>query len=175
MKRLIIPLLVLAMASSTVAADLELSIDGSRDGSGNTTETYIWEFGGAITVGVYCNTAAPASDEFYLGIVEVTGGGEWVDGTDTIYPAMGDGATVTPYDSDWWYGDTGAFISTLPGQGKWFDVDFMGLDIGDIYIYLTDHTSYVIEDAILVHRCVPEPMTIALLGLGGLFLHRRKR
>lgn len=175
MKRLIILSLVLAMASTADAADLELSVDGSRDGSGNTTHTFIWNFGGTITIDVYCNTYAPAGDEFWLGIEEYTGGGDWVDGTDTVYTPPAPMATFTAYNDNWWHFDPGGII-TNPGYiGKWCEVDFMGLDIGDIYIYLTDHTGYVIEDTILVHRIVPEPMTILLLGLGGLFLHRRKK
>lgn len=94
----------------------------------------------------------------------------------TIYPAMGDAATVTTsYDPDWLHFGTNLYDpENPPGPGKWFEVDFHCTLEGDVYIYLTDGTGYVIEDAILVHQ-VPEPMAIMLLGLGGLFLRRRKK
>jgi hypothetical protein len=40
-------------------------------------------------------------------------------------------------------------------------------------IMLLDENGAMI-DTILIHQIIPEPMTIALLGLGGLLLRRRK-
>ena len=172
MKKLLIMFLVLGMASLAQAAVLELSIDGSKDGAGNTTEITI-DICTTITIDVYCNTAAPAGDTFFLAIVAGTGDGEW-DGPSVIYAVMGNAGTLTEYTSDLWEGKTNVYDpETPPGVGKWCELDFHCTDKGDVTIYLTDHTGYVAEDAILVHQ-IPEPITIALLGLGGLFLRRRK-
>ena len=51
------------------------------------------------------------------------------------------------------------------------DILFHGEDIGDVTITLYNGLLEVLDTQI-IH--VPEPMTIALLGLGGLFLRRRK-
>jgi hypothetical protein len=47
---------------------------------------------------------------------------------------------------------------------------------GDALVYLLNGDDNVILDSITIHQTgVPEPMTIALLGIGGLFLRRRKK
>lgn len=173
MKKLFVLFLVLTMASLAQAAVLELSVNDSRDGAGNTTEITI-DISSNITVGVYCSNASAPSDQFWLGIVAGAGDGEWVADTNTVYIEMGSDASATPYNADWWYGNTGFSVEPPPTEGKWFDVDFHCTLEGDVYIDLYDETGYVLEDRILVHQ-VPEPMSIALLGLGGLFLHRRKK
>ena len=45
--------------------------------------------------------------------------------------------------------------------------------IGDVMVTLTNENFAVLDTAV-IHQIVPEPMTLALLGLGGLFLRRRK-
>jgi hypothetical protein len=49
-------------------------------------------------------------------------------------------------------------------------------DQGDVTIYLlnADTGQYEVLDTLVIHQ-IPEPMTVALLGLGGLFLLRRRR
>ncbi len=46
-------------------------------------------------------------------------------------------------------------------------------DLGDVTITLTDDTGTMVLDSQIIHQ-IPEPITFALLGLGGLFLRRRK-
>lgn len=173
MKKLLIMFLVLGLASLAQAATLELSVDGSRDGAGNTTYVQInYTVDDTITVDVYCTSAS--SDQFWLGIGAGTSDGSWLADTNAVYIEMGNDASVTAYSADWWYGDTGFSVDTPPATGKWFDVDFQcDSTDGTVYIYLYDETGYVLEDTIKITQ-VPEPMTILLLGLGGLFLRRRK-
>lgn len=74
MKKLLILILVFLIASSAAAWNLELSVNGSRDGTGNTTEITI-DVDASMTIGVYSNYTV--ADEFWLGIVADTGDGEW--------------------------------------------------------------------------------------------------
>jgi len=49
-------------------------------------------------------------------------------------------------------------------------------DLGDVTISIlnADTGEYEVYDQLVIHQ-IPEPMTVALLGLGGLFLIRRRR
>jgi len=58
----------------------------------------------------------------------------------------------------------------VPGSG--FEVDFHCTGPEDVEVVLYDESYTTILDTLVIHQ--PEPMTIALLGLGGLFLRRRK-
>jgi hypothetical protein len=177
MRKLLILMLVFGLASLANAAVLELSVNGSTDGDGNVTEITI-EISDTLLIDVYSNTAAPAPDTFWFATSDNTKG-EWYTETLTVYAAMGNAGTVTGpyvyYGGDWWYGATNVFDPcTPPGPGVWVDVVFHCLAEGDVFIHLYDAGGTTIEDSILIHQ-VPEPATIALLGLGSLFLLRRRK
>ena len=61
----------------------------------------------------------------------------------------------------------------VPGAGFLFDFHCDGP--GDVLITLNDYNTYEVIDSLTIHQVdIPEPMTLSLLGLGGLFLRRRK-
>jgi hypothetical protein len=61
-----------------------------------------------------------------------------------------------------------------PQPGTQFSINIIGVQTGTIYIGLQNPVTYANVTAPLTLTVIPEPMTLALLGLGGLFLRRRK-
>jgi hypothetical protein len=61
---------------------------------------------------------------------------------------------------------------TEAGIGKYWDIEVHCDGPADCVVDLYDASGYTLIDTIVIHQ--PEPMTIALLSLGGLFLRRRK-
>jgi hypothetical protein len=75
-------------------------------------------------------------------------------------------------------GDLITVATFTPITGVVFDqIMFHCESLGDavINLYSTDWTTPTLIDSVVIHQVVPEPVTIALLGLGGLFLRRRKK
>jgi len=64
-------------------------------------------------------------------------------------------------------------IDPIP-QGKVIDgLLFHCIGEGDVILTLLDGLDFSVLDSLTIHQ-IPEPITFALLGLGGLFLRRRK-
>lgn len=63
----------------------------------------------------------------------------------------------------------------VPGPGDYSTVEFVGLAAGTYTIDLTDGGSGGTQLATADIQVVPEPSTVALLGLGSLVLLRRRR
>jgi hypothetical protein len=67
----------------------------------------------------------------------------------------------------------GSTINILP-NGKITDlIDFHCLGEGQVLVTIQDGNTGAVMDTLTILQ-IPEPMTMALLGLGGLFLRRRK-
>jgi hypothetical protein len=167
MKKLIILMLVLGLTSVTNAA-LVLSYNGSTD----VTEVDDIVASTDFTIDVYSTTALP--DQFVLFV----NGPASHSGTGTVYaPPAPAHLGITDYDTYGGNDHVFAGMMSTPdataGIGKWWDIEFHCDGEGDVVFDLRDSTGNTTVDTLTVHQ-IPEPMTIALLGLGGLFLRRRK-
>ena len=93
----------------------------------------------------------------------------------TLANAAEGGAVASAAYPGWWVLEAVDF--TPPSDiaaGDHFDVTITGLVEGT-YVISTDSYEGSGPDDLLTITVVPEPMTIALLGLGGLFLLRRRK
>lgn len=169
MKKLLVVFLILCVAS---AANAALTwVDASMN---DLTSIDIVE-SGSVTVYLKSDTAnlsmvnwvAPSD----TGVARVTGGSDLT--------AAGDGATyaVDPSGYIGW-----ARGESLPGgdatsikAGLWYElvITAYGTD-GESMTMGSDYYAAGGSNDVLTVNIIPEPMTVALLGLGGLFLRRRK-
>jgi len=169
MKKLLAFVLVLAVASIANAAILELSVGGTVNGPGAPAEIILLP-SETVMIDVQC-TAAPDADDWWL---TIEGPGS-IEGMGTIYspPAPAAAMTIEDYGTPWYYFSTTGSPVPAPLVGKWWDSVFHCDGLGDVIITLWDEGGVVIEDTIIIHQ-VPEPVTMSLLGLGGLALIRRR-
>jgi hypothetical protein len=168
MKKLLILLLVLCLASTSFGVytyslnDIQLEMRTSG------------------TVTIVGNVSLAGGEKADLGIYEEESPSQGsVSGTGSILgsPATaGALASIDVYTSwnglDITFGSTGLESPAWDAAaGDWFSFAYSG-NVGDtINIY-----DYAVSNSVPVGTLdiIPEPMTIALLGLGGLFLRRRK-
>jgi len=175
MKRFLVVLMVLGMAASAQAM-LQLSVNGVTDGPGNNTEITLQP---CTTVMIDVSQAVAMDESCWLdldpqgseGGYDLTQSGEWVPPLH-MYPAAGSDAYFTEYPDyqSWWL--VGASFAGSTEVGKWFDIVFHCTGPDTVSITLWDGSYQGILDQVTIVQ--PEPMTIGLLGLGGLFLRRRK-
>ena len=169
MKKLLVLLMVLGLATSAQAA-LTLTLSATSVLTGDT-----------VTVGVSSDDGTQWTNMFVLSEDTMM----WTDPVAASY--------VLPWTIDASAGDSGsanvqsgypaAYLlqaagTTTPAYaGTQFSINISGTQVGTIYISLQDptyQTEVTTNGSPLALEVVPEPMTIALLGLGGLFLRRRK-
>ena len=164
MKKLLVLALVLGLASVASAA-LTWSVSSVSVGlnesatvqiSSSTATTYA---GGPAWVGNDASTVA-----------EITG-------ISALAAAGGNAAIQDPTATTWagWW-TVNALDTEEPftiASGNQWDVTIKGLAVGSYVIGSDFYASAGANDSLTI-TVIPEPMTIALLGLGGLFLRRRK-
>ena len=183
MKKLLILMLVLGITSVANAA-FTLVVNGEDIGDAmdllqSTT----------IDIGIHNDTAGNAqigTMQFYgFVIINQVAGGEWTGPSNVFIPPAVTGSFNTDYGVGDWLGtgDVDVYEATLSngvptdysGVGVLGDYEYHCLQDGIVVLVeLMNGTSGMIEDNLTITQ-VPEPMTIALLGLGGLFLLRRRK
>lgn len=189
MKKLLVLILVLAMTSAVFAAGtpvLQIWVNGTPWQGGDVLPSDIITVAFLETEGAI---AAPMGSNF---LIEMTNG-DYEDQSLYVYESTSIGDVVLYDDENPGFG-VGASGNTmwgtgalLPTEGELEDIVFMfdfhvpWYKVPSDWIYINTMGSYgqvdrtddeLLDAAIHV---VPEPMTIALLGLGGLFLVRRRK
>ena len=197
MKKLLVLVLVLGLVSTASATMKELRVatnpPGIVPGVVPTQGEYYDPIDSQINlkpsdylwIGVY-NTVQgtaldPGQESMFL-LAQDNGGGEWT-GAWKIYGTIGDPGYQDFYNE---------YIGKTEGVDAWIlnmghaviPPDYVGVGVVDAKEFhcLVAHVDVLIQlwdsnmgyvDSFIIHQ-VPEPMTICLLGLGGLFLRRRK-
>jgi hypothetical protein len=185
MKKLLILMLVLGLASTANALTLKISVGGVVDPPdtqitccpSDTLELDIWSAG-----------YAGIQDGAYWALVVDCTEGTITNGQVKIPPApsmstwngpsaVGAGWVFPPCTDGPWGGIAGAQGETAPA-GVYFDGFVFHCEaMGDatVYLYTSPDGSqpYTLQDTQIIHQ-IPEPVSMLLLGLGGLLLRRRK-
>ena len=179
MKKLLVLLLVFGMAS-VAGATLQISVGGNPEPA--DSQIYL-EPSETLIIDIWTDTdITPGVGEGYWGIGvlpadgTLSGGVGLGQGTDTTIYA--DAGYVSPEAGPW-----GGIATATVGAGGYAagfvlydDIVFHCVREGEtvINLYWDIFVEPMLVDSVTIHQ-VPEPMTVALLGLGGLFLLRRRK
>jgi hypothetical protein len=170
MKKLLVLLMVLGLVSSAQAA-LTLNLSSASIAVGGTTTLTIvsdnvdnWQDNLILSEDVMAWNAPVAAD--------------WGTGTASGIGNIG----AIGYNAGGYHAAIDVLVASNLGTtdvvaGTQFSIVITGMNAGTIYVSLQDPTTQAevtTNGAPLALVVTPEPMTMALLGLGGLFLRRRK-
>jgi len=181
MRKLLVLMLVIAMASMANAA-LHISVNGDpnppdwfyRLVSSETASLDIWTDADIPTFG----------GEYWALVTNTTRA--TISGGVSIYPdcLIWDGAAnagipgLPPGADGVWGVITLDTVPSIPAASVIYDLIVMhgtGGAYGPVVeLYRTDFQTSILVDSVVFRSPIPEPMTLALLGLGGLLLRRRK-
>ena len=176
MKKILVLTLVLGMVS-LANATLTITVDGQDVGDEITIKP-----SDDIMIGVYSDVDGVGYDAYAAIIIDAAAGklGSWVG--DPIVYDLTPGDPIAEFT---YYGEALAGFDTYllnnstldvenqPSAGLAFEIKFHCDAEGDVVIKLDNDAWGNTVDTLTIHQ-IPEPMTLALLGLGGLFLRRRK-
>jgi len=181
MKKLLVLMMVLGMATMANAA-IKLSVNGQD--APDVITLYPSDY---ITIGVVNIDYVSVADRNFWAYVDLSDLDNYtVAGAALVAPGKGDMASFSyaeyPAPSD--YGEYSVSQTWTPGvvspvpAGLYFQFELHCDGISDVVVDLWDYNpiaypSGAIVDTVTIHQ-IPEPITMALLGLGGLFLRRRK-
>ncbi len=164
MKSLKTPKMMLVCAAILLVSTTSMaSISLSQVAVDNTGEPI-------VTIGVNSD-----DDQPWLGyiFIEPAAPGAW-QGNPLVYPAAGPLGQALVQDAYKFELTVGGFNGNLPQPGTQFTAD---LEItGDVTVYLALNSSTAVVDTLdLVYtEILPEPITMSLLGLGGLLIRRKR-
>ena len=182
MKKLLVLMLVLGM-TSLANAGLVLSVDGALDPEDTTINLTPSE---TIEIDIHA-TNMPVG--IVMGWITIQGPGSidasnalgWEDssGNNVADPPLstyitglvGYGYPGVVDIIEWDISDITEPLDAPTGKVLW-NMIFHCDGLGDVTLTLMD-PAFTVYDVQVIHN-IPEPMTIALLGLGGLFLRRRR-
>ena len=159
-------ILVLALVSVSNAT-LSMNLSGSSMDIGGT----------AIVITIHSDLSEETTWGVYLDPTTLYSTYAELNTATIIRPNAGNSSTVTGADpgAGHDYTSAGKQANAPIADTDWSTVQFVGKVVGDYDVILTDGGSggnVLLRESINV---VPEPATIALLGLGGMFLLRRRR
>ena len=177
MKRLLIFLLSLLLVSLSPAAVLELSINGATNGTNNDMATTLAPLGTATIAVSAINGAAKINWDITVGNGNDQASGPGSFGVGTLHMPPSPNGAMVDYTSSYGYSYVSFLMAvdvSLGEVGVYWDSQFHCDGQGLVTITLLDAGTGLSIDTITVTQGeIPEPMTIGLLGLGGLFLRRR--
>ena len=178
MRKLLVLLLVLGMASVASAA-LTIDVNGQTNPGVITLmpSDYVW-------ISISSNMGGALKDMYKatLTLTDPVSGAysalaAWT-GNINVYipPAIPEayGMLIAPYAA-YAVNAFARVTGIMPAAGTGFEFELHCEGIGDVLVQLTDLRDASIADTLLIHQIIPEPMTMVLLGLGGLSLIRRRR
>jgi hypothetical protein len=187
MKKLLVLLLVLGMTSLASAA-YTLRVDRGEGAGWEDVETVTLLTCQTIKLGIHCDTAVSYLSGYLVNQNSYLG--EWVNTTTTVH--------MPPASTDSYVSYLGMHNFGPVTWEAWdlslYSLQGTGMMANDFIFHCTnpsyidpEHPEWGLQNAVLqiysdafakldkvIVVQIPEPMTIALLGLGGLFLRRRK-
>jgi hypothetical protein len=168
MKKLLAIVLVLGMASIASAAQTALSLDGTSD----APSAFAVNPGDVITITTLGDSVAGLS---YLDMAKNSAASM---AAPVALAAAGNIASVADYSTGslFDYELSSADSAGAIAAGAQFTalVTVTGVDGDSFVVELLNGVNYGVEDSI-AFTVVPEPLTMSLLGLGGLAMIRRRR